>query len=267
MELFLHQNGEQAGPYSEKQIAAMLVSGAITRDDIVWREGLADWQPLHSVLNVPQTVAPKAPAHTIPALLTKIRLGSSLAALILFFLPWIDIQCSERSMATQSGIQVIYGGVSPSDGMKASLDESKSNRKNESKDSLGIAPLIGLALAAVIGAIVFGFIALGRGDRHADALASILPVIALGVVLLQLMIGFPAKQKILESMSKSASKTQNGKEQFDELGKSMATAMMMNIRVNTATGFYLELLALGIPSLIWANGMIDCYRNKKTTPS
>ena len=62
MELFLHQNGEQVGPYTEEQVAAMVASGAITRGDIVWREGLADWQPIHTVINLPAPLAPKAPS-------------------------------------------------------------------------------------------------------------------------------------------------------------------------------------------------------------
>ena len=40
----------------------------------------------------------------------------------------------------------------------------------------------------------------------------------------------------------------------------MATAMMMNIRVKTAPAFYLELLALGIPTLLLANSLIDKYK-------
>jgi hypothetical protein len=62
MELFLHQNGEQVGPYTEEQLAAMVASGAISRGDIVWREGLADWQPIHTVINLPAPLAPKAPS-------------------------------------------------------------------------------------------------------------------------------------------------------------------------------------------------------------
>lgn len=268
MQLFLHQNGEQVGPYTEEQIAAMVSSGAIERDDVIWREGLADWQPIHTVVSLPNPIAPMAPALPVPPVLKKIRLGTSLAALLLFFLPWIDIQCSEKSMVTQSGLQVIYGGGSPSEEMMASLgvpnSNTKSISKNESQDSMGFAPLIGLALVDIIAASVFGFIALTGENKRANSVASILPVVALGAILLQLMIGFPAKKKVLESMAESASKTQTSGEPFEELGKSMASAMMMNIRVKPTTGFYLELIALGIPSLIFANGLIDNYRNKRT---
>jgi len=66
MELYLNQNGQQVGPYTEDQISAMIHSGALTRDDIVWHEGLSEWQPLHAVFDLPSPVAPPAPAYQVP---------------------------------------------------------------------------------------------------------------------------------------------------------------------------------------------------------
>lgn len=63
MELFLHQNGEQVGPYTEDQISSMIQSGELTRDDIVWHEGLSEWQPLHAVFDLPTPATPPAPAY------------------------------------------------------------------------------------------------------------------------------------------------------------------------------------------------------------
>ena len=65
MELYLHQDGEQVGPYSEEQISSMLTSGALSRDDLVWHEGLTEWQPLHAVFTLPAPVAPPAPARQV----------------------------------------------------------------------------------------------------------------------------------------------------------------------------------------------------------
>jgi hypothetical protein len=63
MELYLYQNGEQFGPYTEDQISSMLTSGALSRDDLVWHEGLTEWQPLHVIFSLPAPVAPLAPAR------------------------------------------------------------------------------------------------------------------------------------------------------------------------------------------------------------
>lgn len=89
------------------------------------------------------------PAAGLTLLLQKINLVTSLAALILFFLPWIDIQCSGKSMATQTGMQIIYGGASQAQDAEAFEKEGKIKRSGgESDDSLGSAPLVAMAVLA-----------------------------------------------------------------------------------------------------------------------
>lgn len=268
MELYLHQNGEQVGPYTEDQISSMLASGGLSRNDIVWHEGLTEWQPIHAVFSLSAPVAPPAPlqqpksstAASPQSLFKKIRLGSSLAALILFAMPWIDIQCSERSMVTQTGLQAIYGGASLSDEMKTKAGDSGSKSNSSSEDSMGFAPLLAIAMIAVIGAVAFSFIALLRGGDRAERYSSILPAAALALLLMQLMIGFPAKKKVTEKMSHRPPESKAVNDPFSGLGESMAAAMMMNIRVKTTSAFYLELLVLGIPTLLLLNGYIDIRR-------
>jgi uncharacterized RDD family membrane protein YckC len=41
--------GQQAGPVDETQFQALIASGKITRDTLVWREGMANWQPYREV--------------------------------------------------------------------------------------------------------------------------------------------------------------------------------------------------------------------------
>jgi hypothetical protein len=270
MELYLHQNGEQVGPYTEDHISSMLASGELSRNDIVWHEGLTDWQAIHVVFSLPSPIAPPAPnlrtkpSTTAPpqSLFKKIRFGSSLAALILFALPWIDIQCSEKSMVTQTGIQAVYGGATVSEEMKTQTGSSEPNGNSSSGDSMGFAPLLAIALIAVIGAVAFSGIALFRGGERAERYSSILPALALAFLLMQLMLGFPAKKKVLESMSQKPPESKSVDDPFSGLGESMAAAMMMNIRVKTTPVFYFELLALGIPTLLLVNGFIDKRRKE-----
>jgi len=189
----------------------------------------------------------------------KLNLASSLAALIFFAFPWIDIQCSGKSLATQSGFQVIYGGGSPSAELERMGDSGQSKKSTSSGESMGFAPLVALALIAVIGSIVCAFMAIFRGGERADKLSSGLPAAALLLLVLQLIVGFPVEKEMIESMSKGTTTDQAGSDNF---GNSMATAMM-NIQAKTAPAFYLELLALGIPSLFFANGLIDRYRKDR----
>ena len=185
----------------------------------------------------------------------KIKLGSTFAALFLFALPWVDIQCSSKSMVTQSGLQIIYGSGSVSEEMKAlGAEDSSPTKSFASDETMGYAPLVGVALILVIAAVIFSCLSVFKSDARADKISLILPTIALGLLLIQLIIGFPAKNSILEAMSKGTSDSQSSS---DEFANSMASAMIMNIKVKTTPFFYLELFALGIPTLLLVNGFID----------
>jgi len=46
MEVWIGRDGERHGPYSDADIRQWLGSGQVSRDDLGWYEGLADWQPL-----------------------------------------------------------------------------------------------------------------------------------------------------------------------------------------------------------------------------
>ena len=270
MELYLHQNGEQVGPYTEDQISSMLASGGLSQNDIVWHEGLTEWQPIHVVFSLSAAIALPAPmlraksstTASPQSLFKKIRFGSSLAALILFFLPWIDIQCSEKSVVTQTGFQAVYGGVSMPEEMRAQAGSSGSYGNLNSGDLIGVAPLLAIALIAVLGSVAFSSIALFRSGDRAEWYSSILPAAALALLLMQLMLVFPAKKKVLELMSKKPPESKSVDDPFSGLGQSMAAAMMMNIRVKTTPVFYFELLALGIPTLLLVNGFIDKRRKE-----
>jgi len=181
-------------------------------------------------------------------MIKKLRLGTSIAALILFALPWIDVRCSDQSMFTQSGFQTIYGGASLSEGMKGLANDGASD--SDEVESLGAAPLVALALLAVIGAAAFSAVALFRGGESARMLSTSLPAVALGLLLLQLMVGFPAKKTITSQMSE-------GQSEMDR-----AAAMMMNIQVKTLPAFYFQLLLLAVPTAMLANGLIDRHRKK-----
>lgn len=151
-------------------------------------------------------------------------------------------------MLTQSGLQVIYGGGSVSEEMEA-IGGDSSNGKSSSLDrSMGLAPLVAMALIAVIGAVAFSVVAVFRGGLRADLLSSVLPATALLLLVIQLLIGFPAKKQVIEAMSEGASEAQTGGDEFGAaMGHSMAAAMMMNIRVKTALAFYLEILLSEFP--------------------
>tara|TARA_R110002096_G_scaffold42144_15_gene113786 strand:+ start:15759 stop:16457 length:699 start_codon:yes stop_codon:yes gene_type:complete len=80
MNILISRNNEQFGPYSVDEIEQHLQSGAIANDELAWREGLAEWMPLHTVLP-PKVETPQAP---VPKPQTPIATESGVAAATAF---------------------------------------------------------------------------------------------------------------------------------------------------------------------------------------
>lgn len=66
MDWFYALGEKQCGPVTETQLEALLASGQLTRDTLVWHAGLADWQPLHAARPTP-LAAPPVIAGAVPA--------------------------------------------------------------------------------------------------------------------------------------------------------------------------------------------------------
>ena len=64
MQIFLARNNVQAGPYSLDQLNIMLVSGEVILDDLIWHEGLDQWQRLGDVTGN-QTIYRPLPTATM----------------------------------------------------------------------------------------------------------------------------------------------------------------------------------------------------------
>jgi len=62
------QRGQSMGPIPEDRLRSMLATGDLYWDDLVWREGMADWLPARQVpeLVAAPPVSPSAPAHPLP---------------------------------------------------------------------------------------------------------------------------------------------------------------------------------------------------------
>ena len=192
-------------------------------------------------------------------MIPKINLVSSLAALALFFLPWIDIQCSNKSFATQTGVQTICGKGTTSKEFDAGKSQSSSS--SDKDESMGYSILAGVALIAVVAAVVCSFLLIRGTAGLPRDLVGMLCAVAFAALAGQMMLGFPVKGKIDESMSESVKRGNNG-DPF--AGAGIAATMMMNIQVNYLPAIYCELFALGVPTLILANRLLD--KLKKAEP-
>jgi uncharacterized RDD family membrane protein YckC len=62
MQIFLARNNVQAGPYNLDQLNIMLASGEVVLDDLVWHDGLNQWQRLGSLTGNQYSYRPNATA-------------------------------------------------------------------------------------------------------------------------------------------------------------------------------------------------------------
>jgi hypothetical protein len=63
--IYILQNGQQAGPYTDDELREYLAAGQVQGTDLAWREGLAEWVPLASIL--PAEAVEPAPAPVAQA--------------------------------------------------------------------------------------------------------------------------------------------------------------------------------------------------------
>jgi len=57
MQIYIHRDGQQFGPYSLEQAQDYLRSGDLLAEDLAWHEGAADWMPLAGVVGVAPVAA------------------------------------------------------------------------------------------------------------------------------------------------------------------------------------------------------------------
>jgi len=56
MNIYVHKNEQQLGPFDESQISDGLNSGEISLEDLAWKEGLTEWVRLGDLLHEPQKI-------------------------------------------------------------------------------------------------------------------------------------------------------------------------------------------------------------------
>jgi len=67
MEIYIHRDGQQFGPYSVEQTRDYIASGNLTPDDLAWHEGVTDWVPLAQVTEVTGAFNAPPPSAIVPA--------------------------------------------------------------------------------------------------------------------------------------------------------------------------------------------------------
>jgi type II secretory pathway pseudopilin PulG len=55
MNIFIAENEQQKGPFTEDQLRKMLAEGKLSPTDLAWHEGLSGWLPLNQILDISTT--------------------------------------------------------------------------------------------------------------------------------------------------------------------------------------------------------------------
>ena len=192
-------------------------------------------------------------------MIPKLNLVSALAALVFFFLPWISIECSGERMATQTGVQLITGSATPT--REAEARGAKMERRGND-DSAGHSYLAALALIGALAALVISFSALTTGRADLARGSGVLCAASLACLLLQAALGFPVKSAMEKDLETGKQPSHQEVAPLDEIGRGLAKEILARIQVHPTPWFYLELLALGIPSAVLLNSLLDRLRNK-----
>ncbi|MDA0765221.1 MAG: hypothetical protein O3A87_08365 [Verrucomicrobia bacterium] len=182
----------------------------------------------------------------------KLNLGTTLAALCLFFLPWLDFQCSGKSMMTQSGLQVISGGGTPSAEFEDLAGSSGKSKMDEEERRMS--PIVGIVFLDLLLAFVLSIAALRVADHRWSSVVQGLCAGALLLLALQMAIGFPAAEAMQESLHRGGGREANP--------ESALVAAMLDLKVKRLPSLYLLLAVLVIPTLMFVNGLIDRFMKK-----
>jgi len=62
MQWYYSENGNQAGPISEEELRGKIVSGAVKPEDLVWHDGMSDWQPVGKTPELAASLVSTSPA-------------------------------------------------------------------------------------------------------------------------------------------------------------------------------------------------------------
>lgn len=198
--------------------------------------------------------------------MNKITPAFCLLALILFFLPWLNISCNEKVLMTQSGVQIIYGGVSAFGEMKnlETMGGGDSNGK-EKREGPGLSLMTGLAFLGVLGATLISLAAfLGSSAvklhpkidsflakvRGFPVQAGLLTAIALGLLLVNVIFGFPVSGQVRKEMKEVKAQAVASEPEAAPMGLQMPP---IKLSVDYRWPLYLELLALAVPAFLMLN--------------
>ncbi len=173
--------------------------------------------------------------HPLLQLIPKINFGILIGALLLFLLPWTSVQCNGREIASQSGVQSVYGGISMS-GELEGLGKGETSPMQNKKGGTGAAVIVAVALLFVfVALVVTSLIVFNNLKPSIDP--GMISALALGLLLLQAVIGFPVDKSVSEDQQQAPASAQG-----------MPKELEMKMTSSRTPWFYFEVIFLMVPT-------------------
>ena len=224
---YLVINGAPQGPYNAGTVMNLWQQKSVDAATLICTEGGAAWVPLLEMEPVLRAITPPvAPAgyggaqttgvapRTAPPPAAQqltilkdgdntrtLRLSTLAAALVLFFLPWLELKCAGQRFAYQSGVQTVLNRLSP-DGdllemakMGGRTGQTDAMEEKEFGEKAGTSYLAAGALLCVVIAFAVAFGASGR------AASGVMAGLALALLGLQAAVGFPLQAAVEKEMN------------------------------------------------------------------
>jgi hypothetical protein len=151
MNYYLFQNNQQIGPYTEEQLRQALAEGQIQGTDFAWREGLAEWAPLSTILpteKAPESVPiavirapepePESEGRNWPKIIgITIGMGVLLLGAAIAFLFWEGSRLDASSKAyVDNYVSTIAPNWSADDFVNRTAPANRDQIKREAVDNL-----------------------------------------------------------------------------------------------------------------------------------
>lgn len=169
----------------------------------------------------------------------KITLSSLLAALFLFFLPWIDFQCSGKTVITQSGMQSIYSGGTLDKQLEALGEDNDNSSDKKDENSPAPAILIAVALILLLIALYLAYKQM-KNESEDSSKVILFSTGCLLCIVVQMLLGFPMENLLNEQLADKP-------ESSSPFGESANLLTTMQISVEYRNALYLTLIALAVP--------------------
>lgn len=128
-------------------------------------------------------------------------------ALLLFFLPWVNISCNGQVLLQQSGFQSCYGGATLSPQSRAMIEGNQGQAAAQRPESFPFSPLsclfiVGLAAGLVCGAgcLICMACSIRRGAIALEHLALFVGAGCFASLVAQMAFGFPLERRLNAEM-------------------------------------------------------------------